>query len=65
MKPEVLLHMLLANPAGRYDAPGRERQGLAPKRLQHGDALCMMPQRPVPEISGYALRLVDYVDSRQ
>ncbi len=30
---EVLLHMLLADPAGRDDAPGREGEGLPEDRL--------------------------------
>jgi hypothetical protein len=62
---EVQLHMLFADPAGRYDAPGRERQRRAVKRLQHEDALGVVPERPVPEIRGNRLRLVDYVDSHQ
>jgi hypothetical protein len=58
-EPEILLHVLLADPAGRYDAPGRERNGRAEDRLKHENALCMVPERAVPEISGDFFRLVE------
>jgi integrase len=55
--------MLFANPAGRDDAPGREREGLAEDRLGHEYALGMVPQGPVPKIGGDLLALVDYLDT--
>lgn len=60
---EVLLDMLLAHPAGRNDAPGREREGRTENRLRHEDALGMVAQRPVPEVGRDLLALVDYMDS--
>ena len=60
---DVFLHMLLANPTSRDDAPGRERNGRPEDRLSHEDALGMMAERPVPEVRSDLLALVDYVDS--
>ncbi len=51
--------MLFANPAGRDDAPGREREGRPENRLRHEDALGMVPQRPVPEVGRDLLALVE------
>ena len=42
--------MLLTDPAGRDDAPGREREGRPEDRLGHEDTLRMVAQRPVPKI---------------
>ena len=56
---EVFLHMLLANPAGRDDAPGREREGRPQDRLGHEDALGVVAQRPVPEVRCDLLALVE------
>lgn len=60
---EVLLNMLLADPAGRDDTPGREGEGRAENRLGHEDALRMVAQRPVPKVGCDLLALVYYVDS--
>ena len=60
---EVFPHMLLSDPTGRDDAPGREREGRPEDRFGHEDALGMVPQRPVPKVGRDFLALVDYVDS--
>ena len=60
---EIFLHMLLTDPAGRDDAPGRECEGGTENRLGHEDALGMVAQRPVPKVRSNLLALVDYVDS--
>ena len=60
---EVLLHMLLANPTGRDDAPCRERERRAKNRLGHEYALGMVAQRPVPKVGRDLLALVDYLDT--
>lgn len=60
---EIFLHMLLTDPAGRDDAPGRECKGGTENRLGHEDTLGMVAQRPVPKVGRDLLALVDYVDS--
>ena len=60
---KVFLDMLLADPAGRDDAPSREREGRAENRLGHEDALRMVAQRPVPKVGSDLLALVDYLDT--
>ena len=60
---KVFLDMLLTDPAGRDDAPGRECEGRPENRLGHEDALGMVAQGPVPKVRCDLLALVDYVDS--
>lgn len=60
---EVLLNMLLAVPASRDDAPGRQHEGRAENRLGHEDALRMVAQRSVPKVGCDLLALVNYLDT--
>ena len=56
---KVFQYVLLANePDGDYPA-GRDRHRGAEHLLQHEDALAMMPQGPVPEVSHVGLGTVE------
>jgi integrase/recombinase XerD len=55
--------MLLADPAGRNDAPGRECEGRPEDRLGHEYAHGMVAQGPMPEVRSDLLAGIDYVDS--
>ena len=58
-KAEVFLDMLLTDPSGRNDAPGREGEGRPEDRLGQEDALGMVAQGPVPKICSDLLALVE------
>ena len=58
---EIFAHMLLADPAHRNNAAGREADGMAEYGLGHEYALGVMTQSPVAEVSKDGLRGVEPV----